>query len=107
MIKALIFLLSIFSSFSYIEAYVSPARIYIDSEEMETNEDRFRIHLGQNVWIEANAMYRDESGMYTLDANVLRGLTNQYEKKWKCPYCYRYWPIGRACENKDCPSRFK
>lgn len=26
------------------------------------------------------------------------------EKKWKCPYCYRWWKLGEECKNEECPT---
>lgn len=43
-----------------------------------------------------------ESGIFTYnDKNV------EYQKTWKCPYCYQLWPVGTACQNKHCPSKYK
>jgi len=111
-ISALLLLMTVISSVS---AFTMPDKIYVDSKEMDTTQDRFRIHLGHNVWVEANTMYRDESGMFTLESNLIRGMGNgiakdvkgEYERTWKCPYCYKYWPVGQACQNKDCPSKYK
>jgi hypothetical protein len=85
-------------------------KVYIDEEEMKGSEDSFYIHLGHNTWLHTNTVHRDSTGLYTYQASIakcMRGAKQvQYEKKWKCPYCYNYWPIGTACQNLDCPSRY-
>ena len=96
--------------FSSLSAFSMPEKLYLDSKEMDYSEDRFHIHLGNNVWVESNCLYRDERGMYTLESNVIKSIGvnhKEYERTWKCPYCYNHWPIGVACQNKDCPSKYK
>ena len=90
--------------------HASESRMYIDSNELDMSHDKFHIHLGHNVWIETNAMSRDESGLYTLESNILNKSNSpraDQQRTWKCPYCYYYWPIGTACQNASCPSRYK
>lgn len=89
-------------------------KVYIDNDDLNTTaQDTFRIHIGHNVWIEANAVYRDKTGLFTFESNISRsamcgkGVYAGYEKTWKCPYCYHYWPIGKPCQNPDCPSKYK
>lgn len=88
-------------------------KIYIDGNELNTTQDIFRVHIGHNVWIETSTVHRDKSGLFTFDSCISRSATSAgsyragYEKSWKCPYCYHYWPIGTPCQNKDCPSRYK
>jgi|SRR6185312_9361849 len=87
-------------------AHTHAERIYIDDEEFsaKSTSDYFDVHLGANLWIETNTIYRDGTGMYAqIDAANLAA----YEKKWKCPYCYNLYPVGKACDNKDCPSKYK
>ena len=95
-------------TFSSTSALTLPDRLYIDTNEMDMSTDKIYIHLGENVWIESTAIYRDEEGIFTLNQNVVRskGLKSEYERKWKCPYCYKYWPVGTPCKNKDCPSKY-
>ncbi len=85
-------------------------KFYIDCDELNTSHDAFHIHLGHNIWVQTSAVYKDDQGFYALESNISRlggKYNNEYERKWKCPYCHYYWPIGRPCGNKDCPSRFK
>jgi hypothetical protein len=85
-------------------------KFYIDYESLNTSQDAFHIHLGHNIWVQTNAVYKDDQGFYALESSLSRAIgkyNNEIERKWKCPYCYHYWPIGRPCGNKDCPSRFK
>jgi len=94
-----------------LEKYGDEDKMYIDEEEMKSNEDAFHIHLGGNVWIQTNSVNKDKKGLYTYRAAIARSMNGgkiaAYEKKWKCPYCYSYWPIGQPCGNKDCPSKYK
>jgi hypothetical protein len=99
----MVILFTAFSSFKPAE------KIYIDEEELKQGQDAFYIHLGENVWIHTNCVHRDGTGLFAYEFSLARSLNgNQctYEKKWKCPYCYNYWPIGTPCQNKDCPSKY-
>jgi|HubBroStandDraft_2_1064218.scaffolds.fasta_scaffold00031_58 hypothetical protein len=83
-------------------------RIYINSEELDCNEAVFMFHIGENIWLKTIALHRDETGLYTFESEIeTEGLKTEYQKMWKCPYCHRYWPIGKACQNPDCPSKYK
>ena len=89
-----------------------PEKVYIDDDEFKANTqgDAFHIHLGNNVWLVTNTVHRDSSGLYSYECNIKRhmdGKQFQYEKKWKCPYCYQYWPVGKPCANKECPSKYR
>src|ERR1700761_4129756 len=79
-------------------------------EELESYYEQFHIHLGNNVWIEVNDVYKERvlqcvQGLYNL-RSLEEIFYTAYEKKWKCPYCYQYWPLGQPCGNKDCPSKY-
>lgn len=85
-------------------------KMYIDEEEFSTQGDAFHIHVGNNVWLVTNTVHRDSTGLFTYECNINKSLDGSimaYEKRWKCPYCYNYWPIGKPCGNKDCPSKYK
>jgi len=84
-------------------------KIYIDDDQLDHKHDAFHIHQGNNVWLETSTVHRDKTGMYTFDSHILRSkkLSSEYFKRWKCPYCYMYWPLGTACQNPDCPSKYK
>lgn len=95
---------------SSVSAINASEKMYINDEDLDYKQDSFRIHTGHNVWIETDTIHRDESGLYTFEDRIVRskvGVKSEYKKKWKCPYCYQYWPIGTACQNEDCPSRYK
>jgi hypothetical protein len=108
--SALIAILS-FSSLSafHIPEKAHSEKIYIDEEEFDTKGDSFYIHTGHNVWLQTHTVHRDKTGLYTFESNINRStdVKMEYEKKWKCPYCYMYWPVGKACANKECPSKYK
>jgi len=85
-------------------------RFYINFDDLDSQEDSFHIHIGDNVWIETSIVHRDETGVYTYNANIAWMALSpscEYERKWRCPYCYRYWPLGKTCQNSDCPSKYK
>ena len=94
-----------------LEKFGDTDKFYLDEEEMKSSDDAFYIHLGNNVWIHTNSINKDKKGLYTYRASIARSMVQgkmaAYEKKWKCPYCYSYWPIGTPCQNKDCPSKYK
>lgn len=83
-------------------------RIYFDAEEVPMGEDAFHIQVGQFEWIATTTVHRDMTGFFTFASDVIRDpVSMAYEKKWKCPYCNNYWPIGTPCQNRDCPSKYK
>ena len=87
-------------------------KIYINEDDLDHKHESFHIHMGHNVWIETDTIHRDDSGLYTFENRLVRskslnGVKTEYKKKWKCPYCYIYWPLGTACQNEDCPSKYK
>jgi hypothetical protein len=85
-------------------------RIYLNGDDIDHRQDCFRIHVGHNVWLETETVHRDESGLYTFEHSLsksAKGAIGGYKKSWKCPYCFHYWPIGTACQNKECPSKYK
>lgn len=75
-------------------------KIYIESAEFDL--DTFHMHVGNNTWLETQSIYHDYNGLYTYQRDI-----KEYQKKWKCPYCYMMWPQGQPCQNSDCPSRYK
>jgi hypothetical protein len=112
--KIFVSIMLIMSFFLSIEAYMlphminpSPPKVYLNSDEVDLSSNIYRIHIGQNIWIESSIIHCDQTGMYTFESDILRSPSCDYEKKWKCPYCYEYWPIGKTCQNKDCPSKYK
>jgi hypothetical protein len=83
-------------------------KMYIDEKEMCSKKGAFHIHMGHNNWIQTNTVHRDASGLYTFESNIrIDPIQMAYERQWKCPYCYSYWPIGKPCQNPDCPSKYK
>ena len=92
-------------------AHCSEDKIYIDETEMSAMDDAFYIHTGDNVWISTNSIYKDKCGTFTytrcIACSEVASNAADYQKTWKCPYCYQYWPVGSPCQNKNCPSRYK
>jgi len=85
------------------------SKMYIDPINLDSSDCAFRVHMGGNEWIETNCIHRDETGFYSLTEDLIhrKDCRSNYEKTWKCPYCYQFWPIGKACQNKDCPSKYR
>jgi len=109
-LKLLSYVLGISAFLGFSALHATEERMYIDSNELDMSHDTFHIHLGHNVWIETSAMHRDETGLYTFEGNILNSRNSpkvEQQKMWKCPYCYHYWPIGTACQNSSCPSKYK
>lgn len=87
-------------------------KIYIDDEEFKADAkgDAFHIHMGNNVWFVTNTVHRDARGLFTMESSLTRSVSCPkmgYERRWKCPYCYNFWPIGTPCQNPDCPSKYR
>ena len=105
--SSLLALLCVYSTATAMEG----EKIYIDADELNTQEDVFRIHIGNNIWIETQIVHRDITGLYTFSNSIINGTSNSvqadYKKTWKCPYCYRFWPVGTPCQNPECPSKYK
>lgn len=101
------------SSLSALQMPTVSEKMYIDAEEFSanTNGDAFYIHVGNNVWLVTNSIHRDATGLFAYECNLSKALgpghEMGYERTWKCPYCYKYWPIGKPCSNIDCPSRYR
>lgn len=91
-----------------IEMPIFSQRIYMDEKDLSNDEFGFHNHIGENIWIGMETVHRDSTGLFAYECDVFRSeISTEYEKKWKCPYCHHYWPIGKACGNKDCPSKYK
>lgn len=113
--KAILLLMMIMACFTSLPAMTDMLvgdKMYIDDEEFsaQTTGDAFHIHIGNNVWLVTHSVHRDARGLFAYECNLsksMNGVQMAYEKQWKCPYCYNYWPIGKPCGNKDCPSRYK
>lgn len=86
---------------------IASERMYIDEKELDHKDFCYHIHIGDNIWIETKAVHMNPTGMFTYERDVIKDSNKEYEKRWKCPYCNRYWKIGQACQNADCPSRYK
>ena len=93
-----------------LSAFSAPDRYYIDENELDCSQARFKIHTGHNMWIETEALYSDNTGLYTMESQILRHTTRDgnvaYVRQWKCPYCHYMWDEGKPCSNPDCPSRY-
>ena len=115
MLKKLLFLcLMLMGCVSGAYAFDLPSmvedKMYIDEDDFTTKGDAFHIHIGHNVWLVTSTVHRDKTGLFTYECNInrsLTGLQTTYERQWKCPYCYTYWPVGKPCTNKDCPSKYR
>lgn len=96
---------------AYGDIYGFDEKIYIDETEMTATEEAFYLHQGDNIWFCTHTVHKDKMGTYTHRSAISctdgSNIVTDYQKTWKCPYCYRYYPVGKPCDNKDCPSRYK
>ena len=105
-----LFLLLWFFSSASLDAKCTPsshkercqAKMYFDENDLEISESVFFIHLEDKL-IETNAIRTDRHGFYIFEDDIASCKT-EHEKKWKCPYCYRWSPVGKKCQNPECPS---
>lgn len=81
-------------------------KMYIDPFELNMEEGSIRIHTMDNIWIECEMLHRDETGFFIFNNDIRKDSHNAHEKSWKCPYCFRFWPVGKPCQNPDCPSKY-
>lgn len=81
----------------------------IDHEEYskEMKGDPFHIHIGNNIWLVAKDMPPESSSSIFHLNDVEDPIFIGYEKKWRCPYCNNYYPMGKPCSDPTCPSRFR
>lgn len=105
-LKGILFLICFFSSISLsANEGIFPApdfqtKLYFGSGELEIADNMIYIHQGGHL-IETNVIRTDHQGFYIFENDI----TNiDAEKKWKCPYCYHWWPLGQKCQNPDCPT---
>ena len=106
-LKGLFFLICIFSSIGLSAAYDNDfasdqGKLYFDSNDLEISDQIFYIHLENNL-IETNVVRADQQGFFIFE-NEITNYGIEMEKKWKCPYCYHWWPVGQRCQNPDCPT---
>ena len=107
-LKGLFFLICVFSSIGLSAAHVSDfalsyqAKLYFDSNDLEISDNIIYIHFENNL-VETNVIRTDQQGFYIFE-NDITSYSTAREKEWKCPYCYRWWPIGEKCKNPDCPT---
>lgn len=104
-----VFMKKIFSALILCIASLSASeRMYIDEKEFDHKDCDYHIHVGDNVWLKTKAVHMNTTGLFTYEKDLIKDkLKDEFQKTWKCPYCYRYWPIGQACKNPDCPSKYK
>lgn len=81
-------------------------KMYINIDDLDTTNHSFKIHVGKNRWIQTNAIHTDSRGVYTFESDV-RSIDCAWVKEWRCPYCNQYWPIGTACQDSECPSKYR
>lgn len=108
-LKGQIFLICFFSSMDLSAAYVNDslapryqAKVYFESNDLEIADNVISIHL-ENNFVETNVIRTDQQGLYIFENDITDcGIAR--EKKWKCPYCNYWWPIGQKCHNPECPT---
>jgi len=79
-------------------------KLYFDTNDLEIGDNLMYIHLEDN-WIATNVIRTDQQGFYIFGNDITDcGITGEREKKWKCPYCNHWWPMGQKCQNPKCPT---
>ena len=78
------------------------AKLYFNSNDLELADNVIYIHLNNNL-IETNVVRTDQQGFFIHENDIINYEVER-EKKWKCPYCNRWWRIGEKCQNPDCPT---
>lgn len=107
-LKGLFFLLCFFSSIGLSATSVNDscasyqAKLYFNSNDLEISDNVIYIHLENNL-IETSVIRTDQQGFYIFE-NDITNYAFEREKKWKCPYCHHWWPIGQRCQNPECPT---
>ncbi|KIA76813.1 hypothetical protein DB43_HJ00240 [Parachlamydia acanthamoebae] len=81
-----------------------PEKLYFDSHDVEITDNAIYIHLENNL-IETNVIRTDQQGFYIFENDITNyEVVGGIEKKWKCPHCYHWWPVGQKCKNTECPT---
>ncbi len=107
-LKGLFFLICFFSSSFLSAAYDNDSpptfseKLYVDSKNVEITDNGIYIHL-ENHLIETSVIRTDQHGFYIFENDITKCAV-EIEKKWKCPYCFFWWPIGLKCQNEECPT---
>lgn len=108
-LKGMFFLTCVFSSIVLSADHVNEstdlgyqAKLYFDSNNLEISANVIYIHLEDNL-IATNVLRTDQQGLYIFETDITH-YEMASEKKWRCPYCYHWWPIGQRCQNKNCPT---
>lgn len=78
------------------------AKLYFTSNDVEVSDNVIYLHLDSHL-IETNTIRTDQEGLYIFEHDII-SYEAASEKMWKCPYCWRWWPIGQRCGNPECPT---
>lgn len=104
-LKNIVFLICFFSSTCLSATHLNnsyQAKLYFSSNNLEIYDSAIYIHL-ENTLIETNVIRTDQNGLYVLECDITK-YEAEKERKWKCPYCHHWWPIGQKCQNSECPT---
>jgi len=94
--KRFIFLSAVaLSSVSFLHGFDNH-ELSIYDQQFSINDSVLHVHIGDNMWL---TMQPQNGGEY-------KSPSTQYVKTWKCPYCHKHYPEGKACSNKNCPSKY-
>lgn len=94
-----------FLAIAFMGALTASEKVYVNHDDLRFTEETIQFPIGDNVWLQTNALHRDSSGLYTFETDIARTSAG-YQKSWRCPYCNKYWPIGQKCQNPECPSKY-
>ena len=94
--KNFIFLWAVMlSSMTFVHA-IDDAEFYVYDQQFSIDDSVMHVHIGDNMWLT----------MHPQNTCEYKSPSTQYVKTWKCPYCHRHYPEGKACSNKNCPSKY-
>jgi hypothetical protein len=107
------FLLGIFFLSCFFSPAILPAanvkshskKVYIDTNDLEVGDKVIYIHFDDNIF-KTNVLRTDEQGFYVYedDLMIARGTSSLIDTRWRCPYCFKWWPKGERCQNPECPT---
>ena len=104
MFKYIIFISFAFFSLGVNVYTLELQKHYVPQEKFMLNDTDIYILLDNN-WLMTKALRSDEQGFYITQEDIIEcGSRPSPDKKWQCPYCYRWWNYGEKCQNEDCPT---
>lgn len=82
-------------------------KFYFDEGDMASEDACFFVHLNNNVWVGTFCLRRDYHGLFSYNDHILKDISGESLRFWRCPYCYRFWMMYDVCKEEECPSKYK